>query len=74
MTTATGAAGELPQRRLLTCREAAAYLAISARLLWALRNTGEIPAVPVTARAVRYDPADLDRWIESKKHASPREA
>lgn len=54
---------------LLTEREAAAMLTMSPRKLWELRNRGEIPCIRFD-RCVRYDPADLRRWIESRKSAS----
>jgi len=51
---------------LLKPHEAAEALAISARKLWALTNSGEIPCVRF-GRSVRYDPTDLRAWIDSKK-------
>ena len=42
-------------------------LSISERTLWSLTQCGEIPAVRVNKRGVRYDPADLRAWIESAK-------
>lgn len=57
--------------RLLRTREVAQYLAISERKLWELTNRGDIPCVRV-GRAVRYDPADLQRWIEEKKRSNPK--
>jgi len=51
---------------LLTTREAAKALAICERKLWELTNRGEIPAVRI-GRAVRYDPRDLARFVESQK-------
>jgi excisionase family DNA binding protein len=47
---------------LLTARQAARALSISERTLWSLTKSGQIPAVRI-GRAVRYDPADLRRWI-----------
>jgi excisionase family DNA binding protein len=52
--------------RLLTPREAARVLAVSERTLWGLTRSGQIPCVRI-GRSVRYDPADLRRWIESRK-------
>jgi excisionase family DNA binding protein len=52
---------------LLTVRQAAKVLSISERTLWSLTARGEIPAVRF-GRSVRYDPADLRRWIESAKN------
>jgi len=53
---------------LLTVKEAAKSLAISERTLWSLTASGGIPAVRF-GRSVRYDPADLRRWIESAKNS-----
>jgi excisionase family DNA binding protein len=53
---------------LLTARQAARILSISERTLWGLTKTGDIPAVRFGGRNVRYDPADLRRWIESAKN------
>ena len=52
--------------RLLTAKNAAAYLAISERKLWDMTKTGEIPAVRL-GRAVRYDRQDLDAFIQQAK-------
>ena len=52
--------------RLMTAREAAKYLNISERTLWALSNGGELPRVQI-GRAVRYDAADLEAFINSNK-------
>ena len=49
-------------RMLLRADEVAGALAISPRKLWELANRAEIRAVRI-GRAVRYDPADLRRWI-----------
>lgn len=51
---------------LLKCREAARYLNISERKLWDLTQRGEIPHIPI-GRAVRYDPRDLQAWVEAQK-------
>lgn len=53
-------------RLLLRPREAAAALTISERCLWSLTATGALPAVRI-GRAKRYDPADLQRFIDSQK-------
>ena len=52
--------------RLIDSREAAAILGLSRRTLWTLYNRGEIPVVRI-GRAVRFDPADLRAWVETKK-------
>lgn len=52
---------------LLRSDEAAKLLAISPRKLWALTDRGEIPVVRID-RSVRYDPGDLQDFIERQKH------
>ena len=52
---------------LLKAAEAARFLAISPRTLWGLTKDGQIPAVRVGKRGVRYDPADLKAWADSQK-------
>jgi len=52
--------------RLLKSKEAAAYLALSEKTLWNLTNAGQMRAVRM-GRLVRYDPADLDEFIEQAK-------
>lgn len=53
---------------LLTVREAADLLRISDRTLWTLTSSGRLPSVRV-GRSVRYDIADLRKWIDSQKTA-----
>ena len=53
-------------RLLLTPPEAAAALRISARLLWSKTKLGEIPCVRI-GKAVRYSPAALQQWIQTKR-------
>ena len=53
---------------LLTVRQAAKVLSISERTLFTLTQDGQIPAVRF-GRSVRYDPADLRRWIEAAKNS-----
>jgi excisionase family DNA binding protein len=54
---------------LLKPRDAARSLAISERKLWQLTKDGEIQVVKV-GRSVRYDPRDLQRWIDAQKKVS----
>jgi excisionase family DNA binding protein len=49
-------------RLLLTAREAAAALSISARKLWALTASGDVPHVRI-GRAVRYPADALAEWV-----------
>ena len=61
-----GKAGEEGPRLLLTPSDAARALAISSRKLWALTKEGEMPCVRI-GRAVRYDVADLQKWVDAGK-------
>lgn len=51
---------------LLTPVRAAQSLSISPRTLWTLTKSGQIPCVRI-GRLVRYDPQDLQRWIDQRK-------
>lgn len=53
-------------RLLLTPREAAAALSVCEKTLWSLARRGELPAVRI-GRAVRYDVADLQAFINGRK-------
>jgi len=52
---------------LLTARQTAKALSICEKTLWTLTQQGEIPCVRI-GRAVRYDPADLQNWIQRAKN------
>ena len=52
--------------RLLKSKQAAEYLCISERTLWNLQNRGKIKVVRM-GRLIRFDPADLDKFIEEAK-------
>ena len=60
-----------PPTMLLTVRQAAEALQISERKLWSMTASGEIPRVRI-GRSVRYDPTDLQAWIERQKTGGPR--
>lgn len=51
---------------LLTPKETSRLFSISTRKLWELTKRGEIGCVRI-GRSVRYDPADLQNWIENHK-------
>ena len=61
-----------PERRLLTKRDAPAYLSMSVRRLDDVLKSGEIPVIR-DGGIVRVDQQDLDCWIDSKKANSPRD-
>lgn len=57
---------ESTENRLIKCRQAAAYLGICERKLWELEKDGRIRSVRID-RAVRFDMADLDAFIQQAK-------
>lgn len=52
-----------PTKRLLSAHEAAEYLGLSHRTLWAWAQQGQIPVVRL-GRRVLFDQVDLDEVIE----------
>jgi len=50
-------------KRLLSAKEAAEYLGLSHRTLWAWAQQGQIPVVRL-GRRVLFDQVDLDEVIE----------
>ena len=65
--------------RLLTVREAAAWLACSQANVYALVEKGDLPVVPVGRRkGYRFDRRDLEAFVEQRKFryapAPPRPA
>lgn len=53
---------------LLTARQAAEWVNISQRTLYARTADGSIKVVRIGNRGIRYDPADLRAWIERAKN------
>ena len=51
---------------LVTAKEAAKMLSISARLLWSLTASREIPVVRIGRRTL-YSPTDLQAWIDARR-------
>ncbi len=58
---------------LLNARQAAARLGLSKSTVDKMRAAGKGPRfIKSTDRAVRYDPADLDAWIDARRRTSNR--
>lgn len=53
-------------KKLMKSKQAAEYLCICERKLWDLSKSGRIQTVRID-RAVRFDIADLDSFIEQQK-------
>jgi predicted DNA-binding transcriptional regulator AlpA len=67
-----GSAQSLPAA--LTTAEAAQYLGLSPKTLGNLRTIGGGPRyIKYSHRAVRYQKADLDAWIDSRRVGSTSE-
>ncbi|WP_135212659.1 helix-turn-helix transcriptional regulator [Vitreimonas flagellata] len=60
-----------PPNALLDVRRAAARLGLSKSTLDKMRMKGKGPPfVKSTDRSVRYDPIDLDKWIDERRRQS----
>jgi hypothetical protein len=53
---------------LLDERAAAKILGVSPRVLWGLADAGTIPFIRIGPRLKRYDPRDLQDFIERSRH------
>jgi excisionase family DNA binding protein len=53
--------------KLLTQSEAADFLQLTPRQVLRLASRGELPRVVFPNREVRFDYADLERFVESRK-------
>ena len=50
----------------VTVRQVAAYLSVNEKTVYRLAQRGELPGFKV-AGAWRFQPADIDRWIDRQK-------
>lgn len=55
----------------MNAKRTATRLGISERTLWALTNRKEIPHFRI-GKALRYDPRDIEAWIEKRKREALR--
>jgi excisionase family DNA binding protein len=62
-----GRSSELGPERLLTADEVAEILGVPPSLVYALVRNGEMPAVRVGERYIRFRSQALLRWIESRE-------
>lgn len=54
-------------RSLITERAAAKILGVSPRVLWGLADAGTIPFIRIGPRLKRYDPRDLQDFIDRSR-------
>ncbi len=53
---------------LLTIDQVAEYLGVSRQRLYAWRHEGKgPPAIALEGRLLRFDPAELNRWVEQQQ-------
>jgi excisionase family DNA binding protein len=57
--------------RLLTARQVAEQLGVSAGALLRWTRAGQVPAVKLPSGAVRYRPEEIDAWLELRAMAGP---
>lgn len=58
--------------KLLTVREVAKRLGISARMVWALRAGGDLPAIKLSRRCTRFAEADVAAFVERAARSGGR--
>lgn len=61
-----------PDWQLLTVEQVAAQLQTSRQAVWALARNGQIPVVRISPRRLRFEPDDVQRWIERRTSTRPR--
>jgi len=67
-----GRAQPAPLARLLTVAELAELLGVPVKTVYRWRHQGEGPQPMRVGRFLRFDPADVSRWLETRKVASAR--
>jgi excisionase family DNA binding protein len=60
----------IPNSPLLTIRETAERLTISEKTVRRLIDAGVLPAVRVSAGAIRVEQAELDEWLQERRTSS----
>jgi prophage regulatory protein len=58
-----GHPAKTPDPALLDCKLVAALCGCSPRMVWRMRDTGDIPAPLRLGGLVRWRRADIERWI-----------
>jgi excisionase family DNA binding protein len=67
------AAAPLPSD-FLTLQEVATRLNVSIRYVRGLRQSGALPVVPLSSRAIRVRPEDLDQFVAERMARGARRA
>ena len=53
--------------KLLSIKEVSEILGVSERTIYTLKESRKLKCVPISARCVRFDPKDVQAYIESCK-------
>ncbi len=56
-----------PRRPLMNVREAAKYLSLSEDALRSMVQRRQIPFIKMGDRRIRFDPDELDRWLDAQR-------
>jgi excisionase family DNA binding protein len=56
--------------KLLRAKDVAEMLAISPKTVYRLHDEGSLPGIRLTDRAVRFEPAAIEQWLEERRSAS----
>jgi len=56
--------------RLLTARELGEYLGLSSASVLRRWRAGEIPGFALSSNVVRFDQAEIDHWLASRRRRS----
>ena len=52
---------------LMNVKELSTLLGVSVRTTWRLRSAGKLPSPIRIGRSVRWDRADIERWVDELK-------
>lgn len=55
------------EKRFLNVQELANYLGLSRWTIYSLVNKREIPFIPLSRKALRFDRGHIDKWMERKE-------
>jgi excisionase family DNA binding protein len=62
----------MQERSLLTVAEVAERLSVHKQTVWQLAREGSIPCVRLSDRRLRFNPDDVEQYIERKTYYTPR--
>lgn len=57
----------MPASTMMNYEEAAVFLGLKVNTLYSMVSRKELPHVRLSRRLVRFDRADLDRWVANRR-------